>query len=45
VIRTVDHHTGGVQQGIVPEVEGMAHRTGRHVFDPADPVGHGFTLR
>ncbi|GAA0920071.1 proline racemase family protein [Nonomuraea longicatena] len=35
------------EQGIVPEVEGMAYRTGRHVFDldPADPVGHGFTLR
>ncbi|GGO76163.1 proline racemase family protein [Nonomuraea cavernae] len=33
--------------GVVPEIEGMAYRTGRHVFelDPADPVGTGFTLR
>ncbi|GGT27656.1 proline racemase family protein [Nonomuraea spiralis] len=34
-------------EGIVPEIEGMAYRTGRHVFelDPADPIGTGFTLR
>ncbi|MFI7695056.1 proline racemase family protein [Nonomuraea sp. NPDC049655] len=34
-------------EGIVPEIEGMAYRTGRHVFelDPDDPIGTGFTLR
>ncbi|MBB6348445.1 proline racemase/trans-L-3-hydroxyproline dehydratase [Nonomuraea muscovyensis] len=34
-------------QGVVPEIEGMAYRTGRHVFelDPDDPLGTGFTLR
>jgi proline racemase/trans-L-3-hydroxyproline dehydratase len=33
--------------GIVPEIEGMAYRTGRHAFelDPDDPIGTGFTLR
>ncbi|MEU7000760.1 proline racemase family protein [Nonomuraea sp. NPDC046570] len=33
--------------GVVPEIEGMAYRTGRHEFelDPRDPVGTGFTLR
>ncbi len=32
---------------VVTEVEGSAHRTGRHVFelDPDDPVGTGFLLR
>ena len=32
---------------VVPEVSGMAYRTGRHVFelDPADPLGEGFVLR
>ncbi|WP_411719898.1 proline racemase family protein [Mycetocola sp.] len=36
---------GGV--GVIAEVEGMAYRTGDHVFhlDPADPVGEGFLLR
>ncbi|MEV0631702.1 proline racemase family protein [Nonomuraea wenchangensis] len=36
-----------VAEGIVPEIEGMAYRTGRHVFelDPEDPVGTGFVLR
>jgi proline racemase len=35
------------QAGVIPEIEGMAYRTGRHVFelDPADPLGTGFTLR
>jgi proline racemase/trans-L-3-hydroxyproline dehydratase len=34
-------------EGIVPEIEGMAYRTGRHAFelDPDDPIGTGFTLR
>ncbi|MCK2216582.1 proline racemase family protein [Actinomadura sp. ATCC 31491] len=33
--------------GVVPEIEGMAYRTGRHVFelDPEDPIGTGFVLR
>jgi proline racemase len=32
---------------IIPEVEGMAYRTGEHTFtlDPADPVGTGLVLR
>ena len=32
---------------VVTEVEGRAHRTGRHVFelDPADELGPGFLLR
>jgi proline racemase/trans-L-3-hydroxyproline dehydratase len=32
---------------IVPEVEGMAYRTGEHRFelDPEDPLGTGFVLR
>ena len=32
---------------VVPEVRGMAYRTGEHVFvrDPDDPVGTGFVLR
>ncbi|MER5320173.1 proline racemase family protein [Streptosporangium roseum] len=35
------------EEGIVPEVEGMAYRTGEHRFtlDPRDPVGTGFALR
>ncbi|NUR82817.1 MAG: proline racemase [Nonomuraea sp.] len=34
-------------EGIIPEIDGMAYRTGRHTFelDPADPLGTGFTLR
>ena len=34
-------------EGVVPEIEGMAYRTGRHAFelDPRDPLGTGFTLR
>jgi proline racemase len=33
--------------GVVTEVEGMAHRTGEHVFvvDPRDPLAGGFVLR
>jgi proline racemase len=32
---------------VVPEVSGMAYRTGRHTFElnPADPIGEGFVLR
>lgn len=38
---------GVTKEGIVPEVEGMAYRTGEHRFtlDPRDPLGAGFTLR
>ncbi|WP_084958229.1 proline racemase family protein [Thermoactinospora rubra] len=34
-------------EGVIPEIEGMAYRTGRHQFelDPDDPLGTGFTLR
>ncbi|MEU4702727.1 proline racemase family protein [Nonomuraea dietziae] len=34
-------------EGVIPEIEGMAYRTGRHSFelDPHDPIGTGFTLR
>ena len=33
--------------GVVTEIEGRAHPTGRHAFvlDPADPIGTGFLLR
>ena len=35
------------RRAVVPEVSGMAYRTGRHEFelDPADPLGEGFVLR
>ncbi|HEX4811356.1 MAG TPA: proline racemase family protein [Nonomuraea sp.] len=38
---------GVTEEGILPEIEGMAYRTGRHTFelDPEDPIGTGFTLR
>ncbi|MFI6315945.1 proline racemase family protein [Nonomuraea sp. NPDC050556] len=34
-------------QGVIPEIDGMAYRTGHHSFelDPDDPLGTGFTLR
>lgn len=34
-------------RGVIPEIEGMAYRTGRHTFelDPDDPIGTGFALR
>ena len=34
-------------RAVIPEVEGMAYRTGEHrfVLDPADPLGPGFVLR
>ncbi|MER6948971.1 proline racemase family protein [Nonomuraea sp. NPDC000554] len=39
--------TGVAERGVIPEIEGMAYRTGRHAFelDPDDPIGTGFTLR
>ena len=35
------------RSAVVPEVSGLAYRTGRHVFelDPADTLGEGFMLR
>ncbi|RVX42231.1 proline racemase [Nonomuraea polychroma] len=38
---------GVAEEGVLPEIEGMAYRTGRHTFelDPEDPMGTGFTLR
>ncbi|TMR22147.1 proline racemase [Nonomuraea turkmeniaca] len=38
---------GVAEERVVPEIEGMAYRTGRHTFelDPEDPMGTGFTLR
>jgi len=38
---------GTAGRGVIPEIEGMAYRTGTHVFelDPDDPLGAGFTLR
>ncbi|MEO9014900.1 MAG: proline racemase family protein [Terrimesophilobacter sp.] len=40
--RAIEH-----PDGVIPEVEGMAYRTGEHVFhqDSADPIGTGFVLR
>ncbi|MEO7005654.1 MAG: proline racemase family protein [Terrimesophilobacter sp.] len=37
----------GHPDGVIPEIEGMAYKTGEHVFyqDPADPIGTGFLLR
>ncbi|GLW08329.1 proline racemase [Microtetraspora sp. NBRC 13810] len=34
-------------EGVIPEIEGTAYRTGEHRFtlDPRDPLGTGFTLR
>jgi proline racemase len=38
---------GEAEEGVVTEVEGSAHLTGRHEFvlDPADELGEGFLLR
>jgi len=45
--RIVAELSVGDRQAVVPEVSGMAYRTGRHTFelDPADPLGEGFVLR
>ena len=39
--RAIEH-----PDGVIPEVKGMAYKTGEHVFsqDPADPLGTGFLL-
>jgi proline racemase len=38
---------GETDEGVLTEVEGIAHRTGEHVFvlDPRDELGTGFVLR
>jgi len=45
--RAVDRRHVHGRPAIVPEVEGMAYRTGEHRFelDPEDPLGTGFVLR
>ena len=45
--RVVDETSVAGIPAVVTEVEGSAHRTGRHVFelDPDDPLGTGFLLR
>jgi proline racemase len=45
--RAVERLDHGGRTAVIPEVEGMAYRTGEHrfVLDPADPLGTGFVLR
>ena len=45
--RVVGETTVGGRPAVVPEVEGMAYRTGEHrfVLDPRDSLGTGFVLR
>jgi proline racemase len=45
--RVVGESELGGRTAVTTEVEGSAHRTGRHVFelDPDDPLGTGFLLR
>jgi proline racemase len=45
--RAVERLGHGDGAAVIPEVEGMAYRTGEHrfVLDPADPLGTGFVLR
>lgn len=45
--RAVAQVEDGDRTAVIPEVEGMAYRTGEHrfVLDPADPLGTGFVLR
>ncbi len=45
--RVARHVEVAGRSAVVPEVSGMAYRTGRHVFelDPADTLGEGFVLR
>ncbi len=46
-VQVVETTRFGPHAAIVPEVEGSAFITGRHLFcvDPADPIGEGFLLR
>jgi proline racemase len=45
--RAIDRAVVHGRPAVVPEVEGMAYRTGEHrfVLDPDDPLGTGFVLR
>ena len=45
--RSLQEVTVAGRPAVIPEVSGMAYRTGRHTFelDPADPLGEGFVLR
>jgi proline racemase len=45
--RAVERLERGDRAAVIPEVEGMAYRTGEHrfVLNPADPLGTGFVLR
>ncbi len=45
--RIAAENSAAGRRSVVPEVSGMAYRTGRHEFelDPADPLGEGFVLR
>jgi proline racemase len=45
--RVVEQVEAAGRPAVVPEVSGMAYRTGRHVFelDPTDRLGEGFVLR
>jgi proline racemase len=45
--RAVERLEHADRAAVIPEVEGMAYRTGEHrfVLDPADPLGTGFVLR
>lgn len=45
--RVVGREVAAGRSAVVPQVTGMAHRTGQHVFcvDPRDPLVPGFVLR
>jgi proline racemase len=45
--RAIEQTDVGGIPAVIPEVEGMAYRTGEHrfVLDPDDPLGPGFVLR
>ena len=45
--RIVAEVTSDGRQAVIPEVTGMAYRTGDHTFElaPDDPIGEGFVLR
>jgi proline racemase len=47
VARVAERTTADGHDAVIPEVDGMAYRTGEHTFtlDDADPLGTGFTLR
>ena len=45
--RIVAELTADGRPAVIPEVTGMAYRTGEHTFElhPDDPIGVGFVLR